>query len=243
MFVFLLLFNIIVFEIYTKLAEIFWLERERAVYSQQIEMFSKNTEAQKRVMEQFHEERHNWINKLIVLKDNLENGNSINVIEEVNKMIRSCGINEKISDSGNNIIDAIINFKYSLAKEQGIAFNLKVFVPVELPINQCDIGIVLGNALDNSIEAAQKCECSEKLIDISIGIKKEALIIVIKNPFEHSIIQNKMGNLLSTKNDTDKHGYGVSSIKRTIEKYDGEVIIDTKGNVFTLTIIMNLPEF
>lgn len=242
-FVFLLLFNIIVFEIYIKLAEIFWLERERVVYSQQIEMFSKNTEAQKKVMEQFHEERHNWINKLIVLKNNFEDGNNINVIEEINKIIKNCDANERISDSGNNTIDAIINFKYSLAKEQGIMFNLKIFVPIELSINQCDLGIVLGNALDNAIEATQKCKYSKKEINISMGIKKEALIIVIDNPYEHSIIQNKMGTMLSTKNETIKHGYGINSIIKTIDKYDGEVVIDTNDNIFTLTIIMHLAEF
>lgn len=242
-FVFLLLFNIIVFEIYIKLAEIFWLERERVVYSQQIEMFAKNTEAQKKVMEQFHEERHNWINKLIVLKKNFEDSNNINVIEEINKIIKNCDANERISDSGNNTIDAIINFKYSLAKEQGIMFNLKIFVPIELSINQCDLGIVLGNALDNALEATQKCKYSKKEINISMGIKKEALIIVIDNPYEHSIIQNKMGTMLSTKNETIKHGYGINSIIKTIDKYDGEVVIDTNDNIFTLTIIMHLVEF
>ena len=51
------------------------------------------------------------------------------------------------------MIDALLNTKYSIAKENGIQFLLKIFIPEELPINQCDLGVVLGNALDNAIEA------------------------------------------------------------------------------------------
>lgn len=52
-----------------------------------------------------------------------------------------------------------------------------------------------------------------------------------------------MGTMLSTKNETIKHGYGINSIIKTIDKYDGEVVIDTNDNIFTLTIIMHLAEF
>ena len=43
------------------------------------------------------------------------------------------------------MIDALLNTKYSIAKENGIQFLLKIFIPEELPVNQCDLGVVLGN--------------------------------------------------------------------------------------------------
>lgn len=239
----LLIFNMIIFEIYSKLAENFMFEKEKTVYAQQMDIVSRSTEEQKKIMENFYEEKHNLINELIALKNSVENSNSINVIENINRIINVCDINEEFCNCGNNVVDALINFKYAVAKEQGINFNLKIFIPEILPINQCDIGIVLGNAIDNAIEAVKKCELTEKVIYISMGIKKEALVLIVKNPYEHCIKKDKNGNLLSTKEEVSRHGYGVNSIKRVVDRYNGEVFIDTQNNIFSITVIMNLEEF
>lgn len=239
----LLIFNMIIFEIYTKLTENFMFEKEKTVYAQQIDIISRSTEEQKKIMENFYEEKHNLVNELVALKNSVENGDRVNVIENLNRIIYVCDINEEICNSGNNIVDAIINFKYAVAKEQGIRFHLKIFIPEILPINQCDIGIILGNTIDNAIEAVKKCESDKKNIYISMGVKREAFVLVVKNSYEHCIKKDKNGNLLSTKKEVSRHGYGVNSIKRVVERYQGEVYIDTTNNVFSITIIMNLGEF
>ena len=64
------------------------------------------------------------------------------------------------------------------------------------------MGIVLGNILDNAIEATEKCNSSAKKIEIIMGIKKEALVLVVKNPLAGSLKRNKDGKLLSTKEDS-----------------------------------------
>lgn len=239
----LLLFNIIILEIYSKISENFLLEKEKAIYTQQINMMSINTEEQKKVMENFHRERHDLINKLIVIKNELENDGEDAVIQNIEDIIQNCHTGKIISDSGNKCIDALINVKYAIAKERGIDFILKIFIPEDLPINQCDIGIVLGNALDNAIEATEKCESYDKKIEITMGIKKEALVIVIKNPYENLLKADKNGNLLSTKKDFYRHGYGISSMKRVVEKYYGDIIMENELGKFVVTITMNLGEF
>lgn len=239
----LLLFNIIILEVYSKISENFILEKEKAVYTQQINMMSINTEEQKKVMENFHRERHDLINKLIVIKNELENDREDAVIQNIEDIIQNCHAGKVISDSGNKCIDALINVKYATAKEKGIDFVLKIFIPEDLPINQCDIGIVLGNALDNAIEATEKCRSYDKKIEITMGIRKEALVIVVKNPYENFLRTDKNGNLLSTKKDINRHGYGISSMKRVAEKYHGDVIIEDESGKFVITITMNLGEF
>lgn len=239
----LILFNLIIFEMYSKLSEYFMLEKEKTVYAQQLDIVSRNTEEQKKIMEDFHEEKHNFVNELIVLKNSIVNDDKERTIEELNRIIKVCNITERISNSGNNIIDALINFKYAAAKQEGIEFELKIFVPDVLPINQCDIGVVLGNAIDNAIEAVKKCENRERIVTISIGVKKGALVIVVKNSYEHNLKKDKFGNLLSTKEEFTRHGYGVNSIKKVAEKYNGEVVVDVQDNIFSIMAIMNLEEF
>lgn len=239
----LLLFNVIIFEIYIKASEVFMHEKERTVYAQQVEIISENTIEQKKMLEDFHEEKHNLINELVALKGSIENDDKERAIRNLNKIIHNCSNTEKVSNSGNSTVDAIINLKYTTARENGIDFRLKVFIPDELPIEQCDIGVVLGNAIDNAIEAVKKCKNSKKIIEISMGVKKEAWIIVIKNPFEKEIKRDRNGKILSTKIKEYRRGYGLKSIEQIVEKYQGEVIIDTENGRFSLTMVLNFREF
>lgn len=237
----LLLFNVVILEIYTKLSDIFIIENERTVYAQQIDIISKSTMAQEKMLEGFHEERHNLINKLIVLKNSIEKDNDKEyIVKNINRIINNSYYLETISNSGNATIDALINFKYAVAREYGIAFKLKIFIPANLPIEQCDIGVVLGNAIDNAIDAAKKCKNSDRILEISMGVKKEAWIIVIRNPYEHELKRDKNGNFISTKEDKQRHGFGLNSVRKVAEKYQGEVITETSENIFSITIVMNL---
>ena len=234
----LLLFNIIILEIYSKISENFIMEKEKAIYTQQINIMAINTEEQKKVMENFHREKHDWINELIALKNEIEYENKDVVLQNIDRIIQNCQFGEAISDTGNKCIDALINVKYTTAKEKGIDFILKIFIPEELPINQCDMGIVLGNILDNAIEATEKCNSSAKKIEIIMGIKKEALVLVVKNPLAGSLKRNKDGKLLSTKEDSKRHGYGINSVIKVARKYNGDVIIEEEGGEFVITVTM-----
>lgn len=235
----LLVFNVVIFEMYAKLNEAFISDTEKTVYAQQLAIISKNTEEQKKMMTEFHEEKHNLTNELIALKSGIKMDDKETVVRNLNKIIKSSNIAENICCSGNSTVDAIVNFKYAVAKESGIRFLLKIFIPEEMPINQCDLGVVLGNAIDNAIEATKECSVNEKIIEIILGVRKEALIIIVKNPYEHQLNMDRNGNILSTKKEKKRHGFGLNSINRITEEYDGAMILDYEHNKFSLTATMN----
>lgn len=239
----MLLFNVIIFEIHLKLSETFRYEKEKTVYIQQLDMVTKNIKAQKKMIEDFYVEKHNLINELAALKNSVENDERITVIRNLKRIIKNCNFSEIVSNSGNSTIDSLINFKYADAKQYGINFRIKVFIPEELPIEQCDMGVVLGNSLDNAIEATKECVKNEKIIEITMGVKKEALVIVIKNPYEHILREDRNGNYLSTKKERYQHGYGLKSIKKIVEEYQGSVMITADKNYFSLIIVMNFKDF
>lgn len=238
----LLLFNIIVFDIYVKLDKAFAYESAKTVYTQQIEIISKSTEEQKKMMEEFHQEKHNLVNELIVLKGGIEGNDRESVIHNLNILINRNKNSDNISNSGNDTIDALINYKYNVAKEYGIDFMLKIYIPEELPIEQCDLGVVLGNTLDNAIEATKDCKDNKKMIEIFMGIKKEAWVMLIRNPYEHRLVEDRAGNLISTKQDNKRHGFGLKSVKRIVESYNGEVLTDITTNMFSVIAVMNLRQ-
>lgn len=239
----LLLFNVGIFELYMKINEIFISEKERMAYAQQIDAISQSLTVQKKMMEEFHEEKHNLINKIVVLKNTIENNNQDLVVKNLNQIIEARDSTDIISKSGNSTIDAIINFKYAIAQEYGICFRLNIFIPEELPIKECDLGVVVGNAIDNAIDSTKGCRRREKIIAISMGIKKGSWVMRIKNPFEHELRRDRSGNLLSTKEDNHLHGFGLSSIEKIVEKYEGECFVKTETGYFSLTVLMNLRGF
>lgn len=218
------------------------MNKEHTVYAQQFDMIEKITVSQKKMLEEFYEDRHNLLNKLIVLKNSVENSDKESVIRNLNQIIKNSNISENISNTGNSTIDCLINFKYAVAKEYGITFQLKIFIPEELSMEPCDIGIALGNALDNAIEAVRDCRQHQKVIEISMGVKKQALVMLIKNPYEHVLKNDRSGKYQSTKTESGRHGYGLNSIARIAEKYQGEILVEAQDSVFCLTVVMNLPE-
>lgn len=236
----LLVFNVVIFEMYAKLNESFISDTKKTVYAQQLEIISKSTEEQMKMMEEFHEEKHNLTNELIALKSGIEMNDRKTALKNINKIIKSSNKQENICSSGNSVVDAIINFKYAVAKDNGIRFLLKIFIPEEMPIDQCDIGVVLGNAIDNAIEATMECNKNEKVIEIILGIKKETLVIIVKNPYEHQLNRDRNGDIISSKKEKKRHGFRLNSINRIAEEYGGAMVLDIGDNRFSIIATLNL---
>jgi sensor histidine kinase YesM len=136
-------------------------------------------------------------------------------------------------------VDTIINYKCALGQKEGITFHTSIFIPMKLLIKEKDLCIILSNALDNAIEAARLCE-AEKTVDISIASRKNALSIVIKNSYFNEMKKDALGNIFTTKVDASNHGLGLSSIRKAVNKYDGEIVIELDNNIFCLMILLEL---
>lgn len=239
----LLLFNMITFDVYTKISRFFFRAKENAVHAEQLSLISQNMEEQKKLMESFHEEKHNLINELTALRAGINQENSAETVQSLDKIVNGYHNMENISSSGNDTVDAIINAKYATARTYGISFGLHISVPEKLAIEQRDLGVVIGNALDNAVTAVKECVSTERGIEISMSVKKNAWIMVMKNPYVHMIRRNRNGEILSTKPEKEQHGYGLRSIRRIARAYDGDVIIETDGGWFSLTVVLNFSEF
>lgn len=244
-FILLIFMNITIFEIYDKLINSLEIETENKIFEQQLFLLENSSEEKKKVYDEFRLQQHDYINQIIAVKSYIQQGKNEQAVEHLDDLLDICSDNiHVISQSGNDIIDSIINYKYSIAKKVGIDFSVQFFIPEKLPFRQRDICVIIGNALDNSIEAAQRSQIP--YVKIFSGIKKEAFIIVIKNSFTGELKKDEKGNLQTRKKDKKIHGYGLRSIKKAVEKYQGQVIIDTvefdksKEKEFILTIILNL---
>ncbi|MCD8047266.1 MAG: ATP-binding protein [Clostridiales bacterium] len=105
-----------------------------------------------------------------------------------------------------------------------------------------DLYTVMGNALDNAIEAVRKCETKElRVIDVLIHVRQRFLVISVTNPLQEELTFQD-GLPVSVKPKNGYHGYGLKSIRHTARKYGGEMTVVTEGGCFSLRISIPLPE-
>ena len=101
-----------------------------------------------------------------------------------------------------------------------------------------DICNIFGNALENAIESVIRISDKEKrLIHITVSQVNNFVMIRIENYYEGTL-NTDGGEFLTTKNDKKHHGYGIKSIKYTVDRYDGAVYINTDNNWFDIKIVI-----
>lgn len=144
-------------------------------------------------------------------------------------------------NSGNSLISILLNNAGNRAEEAGILMRLNVMVPPVLSIDNVELCIILGNLLDNAIEACSRIEKASphKFIDAEIIYKKSFLIINILNSYNGELVVTD-SHYESTKKDQRFCGIGLSNVKTVVEKYNGEMKISHEDYEFKVTVMLFL---
>lgn len=180
--------------------------------------------------------RHDYHSHLQSLKVKLDQ-NQINEAKQyLNELEQDLNEIRQLVESGNVNVDAILNSKLSLAIAQNIDVNVKVVIPERLPLSDIDCCVLLGNLIDNAIEACEKVE-ENKFIRLYIGIYKKQLYLSITNAtnevvrkFDDEYITTKRGN----------HGHGLKRINKVVEKYNGYINRKNEPGVFVCEIMLSI---
>lgn len=134
------------------------------------------------------------------------------------------------------VIDIILNGKLQDTQRENIKFEVKCDDMSELTLKPMDICALFANLLDNAIEANLRLPQGEKRwIHLSCKRQKCMLIIILKNPAQMDI-NSKGGMPQTVKPDKENHGYGMYSIQRVVDSYDGHINFRTQDKKFILTI-------
>jgi len=105
-----------------------------------------------------------------------------------------------------------------------------------------DLYTVFGNALDNAIEGVQSQQMPEKrMIDVLICTEKNCLVVQVLNPVTEGLIFVD-GLPLTTKGDTEYHGYGLKSIRHTVKQYGGHMNVKVDAGWFSLKLLIPLDD-
>ncbi|MGF6991457.1 sensor histidine kinase regulating citrate/malate metabolism [Lachnospiraceae bacterium PM6-15] len=188
------------------------------------------------------EMKHNYVNDLLSIKSHI----SRNDLRQANALINRLTHNlDKpsfhVASSGNIFLDSIINNKYIVMKMRSIRFELELLLPAETTFRGSDLILIVGNLLDNAIEATSHLEIESRFIRLKIKFVKSNLKIEICNTYKGKLNRSSTGKLISSKRNKSYHGLGMQMIEQAVCTYQGDMNIDTKDNVFIVKVLLYSP--
>ncbi|QUH16511.1 sensor histidine kinase [Lacticaseibacillus rhamnosus] len=177
--------------------------------------------------------RHDYHDHLQALKAYLDNQDTAAARQYLNELEDKLDAVDPLVHSGNAMLDAIVNAKLTLAERLHIPVNEKVIVGNTPLIKDVDLVVILGNLLDNAIEAISEQPPDEKRqLRLYIGIVKQQFYISVTNtrPADQVIDYQ----YASTK--SDKRGLGIRRVNKLVAKYDGMINRQYEASVFVTEI-------
>ena len=136
----------------------------------------------------------------------------------------------------NKFIDSLLNYKIGMAIDKNI--QIETVVDKNIPkISDVDLCSVLGNLLDNAIEACEKDNIENKTIILHMTVRNSCLLICVKNSISESIISSNP-NFVTTKQNKEIHGMGLKSIRSIAEKYSGSFKISEQDGIFFIAEVL-----
>lgn len=176
-----------------------------------------------------HDYKHNMIS-LMTLAENNDIDGIKEYLERENELL---GKKLFYYKTGNDTVDAILYIKKQTAENNDIPFIINAEIPESCPVSSAHFASLLGNLLDNAIEASALEK--EPYIELKIKPVKSFLAIVVTNKCTKTNAE-----LETNKPDKHHHGIGLTSIKHTVKQYNGHFAIEHKDDTFTSSIMIPL---
>lgn len=242
----LLFINFVVLYLYNMLLKAFhekydneMLKHKVQIYANQMNIILQN-ESKVRALK--HDMKHH-MNELKLLAIKNEDGLIQEYIDSMEEFIHNP---KEIISSGNTEIDSVLNYMLHKAKEELKDVNIRIQLPKAIG-HSFDINVIVGNLLENAIEAAKATE--EKLLNLKIGVKQGVLRIEMENSFcKELLVMEGVGKtgflgdgrirFQTTKKDKSEHGFGLYNVQKIVEKYNGIMEAFPRGERFLVKLIL-----
>ncbi|WP_058306124.1 ATP-binding protein [Gracilibacillus massiliensis] len=209
------------------------LQAVQSILRKQYEQYQQSKESIAIINYKYHDLK----NQIIALKA-LENQEERS--EHLAKMENEIKFYEAQNKTGNHVLDTLFASKNLYCIKNNITLTYVVDGTLLNNMDIMDICTIFGNALDNAIEYERQIEDEEKrLIHVALFKQKGFLMIRFENYFEDELHLIE-GLPQTTKKESHLHGFGLKSIRYTLQKYDGVVNIEKKGSWFEMRILMPL---
>lgn len=182
--------------------------------------------------------RHDFKNHSLVLNAMLESGNMTGAKAYLTDLTGELnGAMPKFS-TGNEVVNSLLNIKSSSAAKDEIKISIEGSIPPQ-GIEPKDMCIIVGNLLDNAIEACRKLpKTVTRQITIQTGMEGNMLFISIRNPSPGSGTVSADGLPKTTKTNSRVHGIGLKNVRDIANKYNGRLSVSMKNSFFNADVLL-----
>ena len=190
--------------------------------------------------------RHDYHNHIQSIKAMLEMGKQKELSDYLDNLEKDLDSIDIAIRTGNVGLDAILSSKVSIARKNFIDVNCTAKVPEDLKISDVHLCAIVGNLMDNAIEACEKMKCcsaeshgdgqaTPRFIRVYIGLFKSQLYISVTNSTCEKK-RRRLGELVTSK--LGEHGFGLRRIDKIAERYDGYVNRKNEPGVFATEVMI-----
>lgn len=213
------------------------LEKEKELLTMRDAMVTQRFAELEDVMEKNRQLSHDLKHHVLVLKNFEKEGNYEGIHNYIEEIDHEFFETKKRVWIGNEIADMLLEQKRTQAIQEGIAFTIQAVPLAEWLFNDSETCSLLGNLLDNAIEACKRMEeNTDKWISIKIENQKQLLFIKIENSINEAPFM-KNGRPVSVKQDKLRHGYGLKGVERIVNKYEGMITYQSKDKAFQVKLL------
>lgn len=139
----------------------------------------------------------------------------------------------------NMAVNALLGYYKEQAKRERIRVTMQVSVFEKIPVMDTELCIVLGNLLENAVEACRRMESSERFLDLELAMESDCLLVIlVKNSYEGTVRRSPEGGFYSVK-EKGRKGIGIASVLNITEKYHGVSRFTYENQVFQASLLLN----
>ncbi len=160
-------------------------------------------------------------------------------VEEIKDMICIYDANIK---TGNAVVDIILTEKSLACNGKNISLSCMADCSELVFVAEGDLYALFGNIVDNAIEACSRVnDPDKKCVSLNVRSASGCVSVMSENYFDGELRLGEDGLPVTTKANTDYHGFGLKSIKTVAEKYGGSVSVLTEGDIFRINVLLPVP--
>lgn len=212
---------------------------EKTLYEYQNKTLSAQMQEIKEIYKTMRGWRHDYRSHMQSIKAYL----AFNQIEAAKNYINQMETELKSIDvkykTGNISVDAVLNSKLTLAEKSGIEIKCDAKLPEDIKVLQTDLCIILGNLIDNAIEACEKINTQRKFLRIYLCIMKQQIYISVTNATNETVRKSQKDYVTKKRGN---HGHGLKRINLIVEKYGGFINRQNEPGVFATEIMLPMKE-
>jgi len=173
---------------------------------------------------------------MIVIKNIIGSKDVPELVQYIESMEKTLKEKKQYVSSGNTTLDGLINYKLNIMRELGVSIELNVNVPENLNIENFDGVVIIGNLMDNAIRALKDQVNGSFVMELKYD--RGILFLHTRNSYQGTLKKSGERFLTTKEEDDGVHGIGLSNVKITVEKYNGELEIIAEKNFFDVKIVM-----